>query len=150
WKFPLKFSFSSQFTLRQRHPYVYQLVISIACMSSHIDSPTVSRSGSAEPEEDDLAQFAGLIKILNPKLFPAYGLSVRFHVAEHKLNRDITCKVRLPPMSGAFNLIYRLDFSDGVSWAIRIPLSNKYGAYKELQERRIQSEVGVMQFLRRR
>jgi hypothetical protein len=118
-------------------------------MSGHIDPLTASPSRSAEPEEDDLARFAGLIKILNLKLFPTYGLFVQFHVVEHKLNREITCEVRLPPMSGAFNLIYRLDFSDGVSWAIRIPLSNKYGAYEESQKRCIESEVGVMQFLRR-
>ena len=118
-------------------------------MSGHIEPQTASPSGSAEPEGDDLALFAGLIKILNPELFPDYGLFVRFDAVEHKLNRDITCEVRLPPISGAFNLIYRLDFSDGVSWAIRIPLSNKYGTYEESQERCIQSEVEIMQFLRR-
>ncbi|KAI0735916.1 kinase-like domain-containing protein [Earliella scabrosa] len=35
---------------------------------------------------------------------------------------DITCTVTDAPKRGSFNVVYQADFSDGVSWAVRIPL----------------------------
>ena len=33
----------------------------------------------------------------------------------------LTCTVQQPPQTGAFNAVYRLEFSDGISWALKIP-----------------------------
>ena len=97
-----------------------------------------------------MARFSGLIELLRPQVISQWALGVRRSLAavEPGLD-DLSCQVALPPMSGSFNLLYRLDFSDHVSWVLRIPRSNKAGQYGRPQTRFIECEVGVMCLLRR-
>ena len=94
------------------------------------------------------ASFASLIKIIKPHRLSSHASLVRFGAVEPDDNKNIACEVGVPPLNGAFDLVYRLDFVDGVSWTMRIPLCSKDGTDNQSQKRSLVSEAGVMQFLR--
>jgi hypothetical protein len=100
-----------------------------------------SDNGSDVSEPAD--PFAPLLTRIDPKRFPEFAVSVQ--QARNSGNKE-NVETRLPPIYGAYNLLYRLDFSDGISWAMRIPMSNKDGDYEGPQTRFIDSEVATISF----
>jgi Phosphotransferase enzyme family len=113
-------------------------------MSGPIDTKSCSSNSSADLSDNE---FRPLLKRIEPERFSEFALSVR-GACRPSEDENVTCKV-LPPVHGSYNLVYRLDFSDGVSWAMRIPMSNKEGDYEGPITRFMESELTTIGLLRR-
>ena len=115
-------------------------------MSGPISTKSCSSHSSSDLSEAG-DPFAPLLKRIEPKRFSEFAIFVRQGRSPGN-EEKATCEIRLPPMRGAYNLVYRLDFSDGVSWAMRIPMPNKDGDYEGPQTRFMDSEVATIEHLR--
>jgi hypothetical protein len=58
------------------------------------------------------------------------------------------CTVIQPPNCGSFNLLYTLEFQDGVKWVLRIPCPGENGHFTPAASRLIRSEAMTMNFVR--
>jgi aminoglycoside phosphotransferase (APT) family kinase protein len=117
-------------------------------MASHpdVDSPS-SSSGSDLSDGDE--PFSPILQRIDPKRFSDFALSMRQANSSGNDTAIITCQTQLTPLHGSYNLAYKLEFSDGVSWIMRIPVSNKDGEYDGPQTRSIESEVTTLQYIRK-
>ncbi|KAK7447786.1 hypothetical protein VKT23_014044 [Stygiomarasmius scandens] len=75
---------------------------------------------SATPSFEDEEEFANLIAALEILQLQEIALQTQKQL-ESALDSDITCAVDSPPLCGSFNLVYKVLFSDGIAWVIRIP-----------------------------
>jgi Phosphotransferase enzyme family len=96
---------------------------------------------------------ASVLTTINHHLLVSLAINVRqklSHAIHGEGNEDeiFQCEVIEPPICGAFNLLYELQFNDGLRWVIRIPLPglNNYNAPSYL--RSLRSTVTTMSFLR--
>lgn len=60
-----------------------------------------------------------------------------------------TCTVVHPPFNGFYNLVWRVNFSDGASWALKIPCRGHEGEWSDLAAHTLTTEARVMQLLKR-
>ncbi|KAI0757640.1 hypothetical protein C8Q80DRAFT_1134694 [Daedaleopsis nitida] len=81
-------------------------------------SPKLSSCSSASEYEDEAA---ALIRSLDSTLVASLALEKRRSSTTSSV--ALTCAINEPPKHGAFNVIYRADFSDGVSWIVRVPFT---------------------------
>ncbi|KAI9067454.1 hypothetical protein FKP32DRAFT_261680 [Trametes sanguinea] len=82
-------------------------------------SPTSRRSASEEPAE-------AFIRSVDIAAIRDLALNIRIaqiSTDSSPLAGDISCSVFTPPKYGSYNVVYELQFSDGVAWAMRLPFS---------------------------
>ncbi|KAL0950830.1 hypothetical protein HGRIS_007592 [Hohenbuehelia grisea] len=81
----------------------------------------MSSSASSSASLDSTEEF---ISSLDLGIIERLALTVRREVSGggQVLPSALSCVVDSPPKSGSYNVVYRLCFSDGLQWAIRIPL----------------------------
>lgn len=60
------------------------------------------------------------------------------------LESDLSCSVVSPPMSGSYNIVYELQFSDATSWVIRIPTISEWGPSNT---RSMQLDIIAMEYI---
>jgi len=101
-------------------------------------------SDKSSASQNPLAPFASLVQRITIESIIALARRVR---QKYTIPENPNCSVR-PPTCGSYNLVYRLDFSDGVSWDLRIPRHTQDGHYVGRVERFIRSEATTMTFLR--
>ncbi|KAF8314132.1 hypothetical protein F5887DRAFT_908515 [Amanita rubescens] len=65
-------------------------------------------------------EFASIIASINPKRLEEPALTTRRQLFDG-LPPDVFCVASTRPRAGSYNIVYKLSFSDGVKWAIRIP-----------------------------
>ena len=107
-------------------------------------------------KNDELAPFRRLIDdFIDLDAFADMALRIRtFILLQHgklkhgwgKKKRRLTCAIDENPLSGTFNLVYKVVFSDGVHWALRIPGYGNYGE-KEYMDK-MNSEYNTMRYIR--
>jgi len=65
-------------------------------------------------------------------------------------NRDVeqarTCSVNDTPLTGSYNVVFILTFSDGLKWAVRVPGNGT--VFTDLDVQRMNSVYGTMTYLR--
>ena len=65
-------------------------------------------------------EFASIIASINPMHLEELALTIRRQLF-NGLPPEVSCTVSTPPRAGSYNIVYKLSFSDGIKWAIRIP-----------------------------
>ncbi|KAA8913791.1 kinase-like domain-containing protein [Sphaerosporella brunnea] len=108
--------------------------------------PTAS-SRTSSKSCDLLDLFAPLLSSINFQLLGPLAVGVR-RKRSPGIARDCQCTVIQPPKPGSFNLVYILEFSDGVKWVIRIPLPEDGGPVPE-SSRSLYSEIMTTVWIRR-
>ena len=108
---------------------------------------------------DHLTQFAPLIAAMNLERLPQFALSVRMcGTLSKKLDMSIcadtddspmTCAVLSPPLAGSYNIIFRLQFSDGVLWIFKVPVTGYHARFDELAAQALTSEAMTMRLVKR-
>lgn len=79
-----------------------------------MSTPLSSNSSNASSDRD------GFIRDLNLDAARAIALDA-YCASMQSRSSDVTCLVVEPPSEGSYNVVYELRFSDGTSWALRIP-----------------------------
>ena len=100
--------------------------------------------------EDSLSPFAYLISSIPLPALAALATRIRCQYStEDGREKSYKCTVIQPPKCGSFNLVYVLEFTDGVKWIARIPATGKHGQFTQTSLRAIRSEALTMLFLRK-
>ena len=107
-------------------------------------------------KNDELAPFRRLIDdFIDLDAFADMALRIRtFILLQHgklkhgwgKKKRRLTCAIDETPLHGGFNLVYKVMFSDGVRWALRIPGYGNYGEQEYMDK--MNSEYNTMRYIR--
>ena len=107
-----------------------------------------SMSKTSFMSEDRFARFKSLMAIITYQSLVSLAIRVRYNDGPGKNDQNHRCTVIQPPNCGSFNLLYTLEFSDGVRWVLRIPCLGEDRYFTPASSRLIRSEAMTMSFLR--
>ena len=118
------------------------------------DAETAStKSDISTDSEDPLARYASLLSRIESRTVLSLAMRVRQnHLKGNGHEADIRYHegtVIQPPNCGSFNLIYTIEFSDGLKWVLRIPAPGEHGRFTPTSSRNLRSEAMTMSFLRK-
>ena len=115
---------------------------------------------SDSDESDEVDRFKHVIDAIDFERLPELAVSVRrgnvhsdmmdMSLSTHASNAPLTCKVVTPPLTGSYNILYRLEFSDGVRWMFKVPITGSRVRFDELAEQALISEALTMRLLKRK
>ncbi len=102
-------------------------------------------------ESDEMHRFKPVLDAIDLEGLPQLAVSVRVgKVHSDTMDASITCKVVTPPITGSYNLLYRLEFSDGVCWMLKVPATGHRARFDELAAQALTSEALTMRLLKRK
>lgn len=126
--------------LNQIDPEIY--------LKDEIDAHLTDESDGYSTDGDDepLAAFADVLASVNLELLPQFAATIRQNLepgTEHK------CSMIGVPMSGSFNILFPLDFDDGVRWLLKVPSHGVKGKWGEMSAASLTTEANTMRMLKR-
>jgi len=71
-------------------------------------------------ERDELDSFCPLLSYLRLEKLPQLAISLKSALLGADASSPLTCTVSLQPLTGAYNILYRVSFSDGVAWVFKV------------------------------
>ena len=112
-------------------------------------------------EDEHLSVFKAVIAAINFEAIPGFASSIRQERDEkpgllavpdkRQANAERTaCTVSPKPLFGSFNILYAIEFADGVRWLVKVPADGFRGRWKESDAQDITSEALTMQLVRRK
>lgn len=108
---------------------------------SSADSPKCSC------EENNRKMMAPLLASISLDAIPPYASRIR--QCHENSASTIACEVLSPPLSGSYHVVFQLEFTDGLRWIIKIPVTGYRDRYDEITARALKSEALTMRFLKR-
>lgn len=112
---------------------------------------------SDEEEDDEMKDFRPILSAISLENIPSLASNLR-HQQDVKIAQDsegtvepelMDCAICDTPLSGSFNLLYKIEFSDGVTWACRIPAIGTAEKFDQPAARAMENEVLTMRLLKR-
>ncbi|RDW90796.1 phosphotransferase family protein [Aspergillus mulundensis] len=101
------------------------------------------------PEDDEhLAVFRHVRAALRLDLLPDFASRLR----QKSFSQDgeaRSCKVISEPLFGSHNILFRIVFTDGVHWLLKIPANGYHGAFDDMSARALRSEALTMRLISR-
>ncbi len=96
-----------------------------------------------------MSVFEPVLTSINLDAIPALALAAR------KLNIDpattiVDCKVLSPPLFGSYNILFPLEFTDGVRWVLKVPSTGYRERFDDIGTRAIIAEASTMRMLKSR
>ncbi len=113
----------------------------------------MSISGSSALHDEDecqdhIALFARVLTGINVEALPAVALAARKQESG-PITTTIDCKVLSPPLFGAYNILFPLEFTDGCRWILKVPSTGYLECYDDIAARALTAEALTMQMLKR-
>ena len=109
---------------------------------------------------DELDRFKLVIDAIDFERLPEFAVSVRLGNLPSDMldisastgcsSAPLTCTVVTPPLTGSYNILYRLKFSDGVRWMFKVPVTGYRARFDELAAQALGSEAMTMRLLKRK
>ena len=117
---------------------------------------TTPTSSSYQDEDENLSVFKNVIAVIDFGAIPQLCASVRQEREQESrvpngsqhIVESIPCKVCLKPLFGSFNILYKVEFADGVRWLVKIPADGYRGRWDQWDAEGITSEALTMQLVR--
>ena len=116
--------------------------------------------GSDCSDFDDIARFAPVLESLKLDAVPGFACRIRQGMsAGDSVNRlqqtteeccVSTCKVDLQPMYGSYNILFPIQFGDGLKWILKIPAAGVSERWDQSAARALESEALTMRMLRQK
>ena len=127
------------------------------------DEDLISDITQDEDEDEDgceeFAEYVPILKSVNLNSLPDFATSIRKQNAVSGTNpastdtdtesSQLACKLILPALFGSYNILFPLEFSDGIRWLCKVPITGYKGQYDELAAKALTSEAMTMRLLRR-
>ena len=121
--------------------------------NSHEDKDEDDSEGE---QEDFLEQFGPVMAELDLDKLQQAALMVRLHQLQTQSGQQFTldqllelsCKVSPQPMHGAYNLVYRITFSDETTWAARVPGHGISKRWTDLDAKKMDCEYWTMRYIK--
>jgi hypothetical protein len=106
-----------------------------------------------QPEEPD--PFQQVLDVLDFEALASAALGIRKDPIvsltephgdeQYTLSDALACAIDPEPVAGSYNIVYFINFSDGVKWIARIP--GKGTSFDELDARKMNSEYNTMKYI---
>ncbi|KAN0068683.1 hypothetical protein V8E54_013407 [Elaphomyces granulatus] len=93
------------------------------------------------------ATFQPVLNNIRVEKLPISASSVRQHLIEN--DEDDDCSITYPLLYGAEHMIFPLEFTDGLRWALKIPAAGHHDKFNEFAARALTSEALILQLLKR-
>ena len=100
-------------------------------------------------EGDELDSFRPLLSHLRLEKLPELAISLKTALLRADISSPLTCTVSPQPLTGAYNILYRVSFSDGTAWVFKVPCIGYLPEWSEASERNLRSEANTMNFIRK-
>ncbi|KAF7552709.1 hypothetical protein G7Z17_g4120 [Cylindrodendrum hubeiense] len=100
----------------------------------------------SDEDDDSLEDFADVLATVNLELLPELGATVRQRLdsgVEHE--HPVVGK----PMNGSYNILFPLDFGDGIRWLLKIPINGVEGKWDQMSAASLTAEANTMRMLKR-
>lgn len=105
---------------------------------------------------DDMAIFQPVLASIHLERLPDFATSIRRRQQNIKIgeapdaeDRSIRCSILSPPLSGSFNILFPIQFEDGLRWLLKVPAIAHPGRWDEMAARALKAEALTMQLLKR-
>jgi len=102
----------------------------------------------ASSSEETPARYVSLMASMTPESLGSLGIRVRLEASGKDSMFGCTVLDFERPNYGSFNLLYTLQFSDGMKWVVRIPAPGEQGLFTPTSSRFIRSDAMTMSFIR--
>ena len=125
----------------------------LSMKSNERDQPTGGIKISAEGR----ATFASILAIINLDDVSRFASTVRQSGHQSTANKltgtmashnFISCKVNPAPFSGSYNIVFAIEFSDGISWMLKVPANGHGQQFDELASKSLVAEARTMQMIK--
>lgn len=118
-------------------------------------------ASALQDEDENLAVFRAVIAAVNFEAIPNLASSIRQERdgeseivprvgEEQSTTRNIHCTVSSKPLFGSYNILYPIEFADGVRWLIKIPAKGYSGRWTDSDARAITSEALTMRLVKQK
>jgi len=115
-------------------------------------------ASALQDEDENLAVFGAVIAAVNFEAIPNLASSIRQERdgeseilgEEQSTTRNIHCTVSSKPLFGSYNILYPIEFADGVRWLIKIPAKGYSGRWTDSDARAITSEALTMRLVKQK
>lgn len=125
----------------------------LSMKSNEWDRPTHGIKISARGH----AIFASILEIINLDDISKFASTVRHSGHQSTENKPtgtmasdnfISCKVDPAPFSGSYNIVFAIEFSDGISWMLKVPANGHGQQFDELASKSLVAEARNMQMIK--
>ena len=125
----------------------------LSMKSSERDRPTGGIKISAEGR----ATFASILATINLDDVSKFASTVRQSGHQSTANKPtgtmashnfISCKVDPAPFSGSYNIVFAIEFSDGIYWMLKVPANGHGQQFDELASKSLVAEARTMQMIK--
>ncbi|KAL4807079.1 kinase-like domain-containing protein [Aspergillus unguis] len=117
-----------------------------------VERPDMADSNSiAEPQDEDrLSVFRHVRAALNLEVLPDYASRLRQkNLPQVDQTSPITdCKVDSEPLFGSYHILFRISFSDGACWILKVPANGYKDAFDKLSARALRTEALTMRLIK--
>ena len=117
-------------------------------MPGTIQTPGFSSPLSSTTSQDPPSHLASLLASMTLHSIASLASRVRYKENRPQEGKQDYGSLIKPPKHGSFNLLYPVEFADGVKWLLRIPSTGENGRFTTNSSRSLRSEVYTMKFLR--
>lgn len=97
--------------------------------------------------------FAPILASINLDGLPRYVSYIRqqyqYATCHDHSAATMACAVLSPPLCGSYHILFPLEFTDGLRWIIKVPVTGYRGRFDEISARALRSEALTMRFLKR-
>ena len=118
---------------------------------------SLSQLLSEHLEDDKIYKFSGVIDQINFERIPRLASQARMRSWTYrgpKMFRKVayraaykTCEITWPPHCGSFNILFQIQFEDGIRWMLKIPA--KGSQWDNPSSRFLRAEALTMEFIRK-
>ena len=123
-------------------------------MAATAASAPISASGSASTTStstsgcgDQLHRFRYVLQNIQHDAIPTLAMAIRASLSDAP-EPGAKCTLQPEPLYGSFNILFRLDFSDGVSWLLKVPARGHPGTFNESDAEALKSEALTMRLIK--
>ena len=120
-----------------------------------------STSSTHQDEDENLSVFSAVNATINFEAVPDLASSIRLErdrktkvlaiLDKAPPGAEYTkCTVSPKPLFGSYNILYAIEFADGLRWLLKIPAVGYHGRWTESDARAITSEALTMQLVKRK
>ena len=120
-------------------------------LAQDIPSMSISSVNTSQSDgelEGGMSAFALVLASVNLDALPALVTTIRKSKSD-SASSAINCKVSSPPLFGSYNILFPIEFTDGVRWILKIPSTGYAAGFDGAAARALIAEAYTMRMLKR-
>ena len=130
-------------------------ILTMEIIAEEENEQIATESIEQSSEEDPLEPFTEVLKLLRSDILPSFAAKIRLQEepqSDHDCNpqnSSIFATVGAAPLFGSYNILYPIEFNDGVEWIIKVPQRGTPDKFGDYERHALLSEAITMRKLKR-